>query len=121
MSKVIRISDGIFKRLQDHGTPLVDTPASVIERLLDYYEANRSTEQDTRVTQSEPPSGVNTLRPEGFYLAPGNLENMEATVLQSYPTSQARSNVSWDDYLSNEMPPPQFLPLGLDWTPLEPR
>lgn len=39
MSPVIRISDEIFGRLQKHATPLVDTPASVVEKLLDYYES----------------------------------------------------------------------------------
>jgi hypothetical protein len=37
MSHVIRISEPIFLRLQALATPFVDTPASVIERLLDYY------------------------------------------------------------------------------------
>lgn len=43
MPPVIRISDSIFKRLQapDLATALVDTPASVIEKLLDFYEERR--------------------------------------------------------------------------------
>ncbi|WP_039895314.1 T4SS efffector SepA family protein [Lyngbya sp. PCC 8106] len=40
MSKVIRISNQIFTRLQEIAEPLTDTPASVIERLLDFYEEN---------------------------------------------------------------------------------
>lgn len=39
MSPVIRISDLIFKRLQKHAQPFVDTtPESVIKKLLDHYE-----------------------------------------------------------------------------------
>ncbi len=36
---VIRISDPVFGRLQKIAAPFVDTPASVIERLLDFYES----------------------------------------------------------------------------------
>ena len=39
MSPVIRISESIYERLQELATPFVDTPASIIERLLDHYEA----------------------------------------------------------------------------------
>lgn len=42
MMPVIRISDEVFGRLQQHATPFVDTPASVIERLLDAFEATQS-------------------------------------------------------------------------------
>lgn len=38
MSSVIRISDSAFQRLQALAEPLVDTPASIIDRVLDYYE-----------------------------------------------------------------------------------
>lgn len=36
---VIRVSDSLFGRLQAIATPFVDTPASVIERLLDLYDS----------------------------------------------------------------------------------
>jgi hypothetical protein len=39
MMPVIRIPDSTFERLQTIAKPFVDTPASVIERLLDFYEA----------------------------------------------------------------------------------
>lgn len=41
MMPVIRISDEVYGRLQKHATPFVDSPASVIERLLDAYETNQ--------------------------------------------------------------------------------
>ena len=36
---VVRIPDSVFERLQTHAKPFVDTPATVIERLLNFYEA----------------------------------------------------------------------------------
>ncbi len=55
MSPVIRISDAIFKRLQEHATPLVDTPATVIEKLLDFYDRSDKTIQTTKtpITQNK--------------------------------------------------------------------
>ncbi|UCF03229.1 MAG: hypothetical protein JSV14_06190 [Deltaproteobacteria bacterium] len=44
MSKVIRISQSIFQRLQKLAIPLEDTSADVIERLLDFYDAHRGCE-----------------------------------------------------------------------------
>lgn len=38
MMPVIRVPDDVFQRLQKLAEPLVDTPASVIERLLDLQE-----------------------------------------------------------------------------------
>lgn len=42
MMPVIRVPDDVFRRLQRIATPLVDTPASVIERLLDFHESSQS-------------------------------------------------------------------------------
>jgi predicted CopG family antitoxin len=44
MSQVIRISDDVYERLKAQATPFVDTPAIVIERLLDKLEANGKSE-----------------------------------------------------------------------------
>jgi hypothetical protein len=43
MMPVIRIPDDTFRRLQGLATPLVDTPASVIDKLLDFHESNGGT------------------------------------------------------------------------------
>jgi hypothetical protein len=43
MMPVIRIPDAVYERLQQHATPFVDTPATVIERLLDAYEKKSTT------------------------------------------------------------------------------
>lgn len=40
MAPVIRIPEEVFKRLQKHAIPLEDTPASVISKLLDYYDSH---------------------------------------------------------------------------------
>ena len=44
MSPVVRIPDAIFERLKTHATPFEDTPASVVGRLLDFYERHASKE-----------------------------------------------------------------------------
>ncbi len=36
---IVRIPDPIFERLQAIATPLIDTPASVIEKLLNFYDS----------------------------------------------------------------------------------
>lgn len=41
MMPVIRIPDSVYERLQRHATPFVDTPATVIEKLLDAYETKQ--------------------------------------------------------------------------------
>ena len=42
MAKDIKISDAIFERLQRLAAPLIDTPESVILRLLDRYDSPSS-------------------------------------------------------------------------------
>ena len=44
MSKVIRIPESVFQRLQQLAVPLVDTPASVIARLLDFHDSQQNGE-----------------------------------------------------------------------------
>lgn len=44
MSPVIRISDDVYERLQALATPFVDTPAIIIEWLLDKHEVNGKSE-----------------------------------------------------------------------------
>jgi hypothetical protein len=60
MMPVIRIPDPVFHRLQAFATPLVDTPATVIEKLLDFYESHRkSQEAATRVHVPPVPPSYN--------------------------------------------------------------
>lgn len=49
---VIRIPDPVFERLQSIAKPFVDTPASVIERLLDFYQGGGTQPQPPKVGDS---------------------------------------------------------------------
>jgi hypothetical protein len=51
VSKQITISDSVFERLQRLAVPLVDTPESVVIRLLNFYEPN-PVEEDLRIGPS---------------------------------------------------------------------
>ena len=50
MSKVVRIPETIYQRLQKLAVPLEDTPASVIEKLLDFHEL----QSDPQTLKEEP-------------------------------------------------------------------
>jgi hypothetical protein len=62
MSRVVRISETSFQRLQKLAVPLEDTPSSVIERLLDFYdsESNRDTHK-----KEPPPAYTRVPRMDG--------------------------------------------------------
>jgi hypothetical protein len=49
MSPVIRIPDGLYKRLQGLATPFTDTPATVIERLLDEHEKRKVAQEESMI------------------------------------------------------------------------
>ena len=53
MSKQIQLTDELFERLQGHAEPLVDTTASVIERLTDFYELHNGEEETTAQNQAQ--------------------------------------------------------------------
>lgn len=62
MSKVVRISENTYQRLQKIATPFDDTPDTTILKLLDSYEGKKTNEH---VKQSEETkSGVKILNPE---------------------------------------------------------
>lgn len=59
---VIRISDTVYERLQKHATPFVDTPATVIERLLDAFEGSQPrTVPNSRPCEPMPPASGKAL------------------------------------------------------------
>jgi hypothetical protein len=72
MSKVIRISDEIFNRLQGLAEPLVDTPASVIEKLLDEYKP--ATNKNYKMEKT------NLKAPQNLFLAPADKSNIKQTI-----------------------------------------
>lgn len=105
MSKVIRISDSIFSRLQQLSTPLVDTPASVIERVLDYYEKSHQLEAQNASQYKASGTRANTsasakheLDITGLYLAPANEENLEATIIGSKRIDLAESHLTQEQF-----------------------
>lgn len=109
MSKVVRISEETFIRLQEHAEPLVDTPATVIERMLDFYERQqrRPENQLRRVENIVHESSISSrmlkqsLLSEPFgdfeyppitpslFLAPAKEEHVLATVRRTVPFSRA--------------------------------
>lgn len=80
MSKVIRVEDEIFGRLQNHAEPFVDTPSSVIERLLNYYESSQS-RPGSASAQAPAERKENTVR--NLFLAPASDENLRKTIINS--------------------------------------
>lgn len=54
MSPVVRISDNCYERLQALAVPFTDTPAAVIERLLDFHDQH----SDTHGTRSDTSRGI---------------------------------------------------------------
>lgn len=77
MSKVIRIEDEIFGRLQNHAEPFVDTPSSVIEKLLNYYESSQSQPEMAHAHTSQDRK-ENPVR--NIFLAPASDENIQKTI-----------------------------------------
>jgi hypothetical protein len=59
MSQVIRISNDLYKRLEEHATGF-DTPSNVIERVLNFYEgideSNRSNLRDQSSSEGIEPA-----------------------------------------------------------------
>ncbi len=49
MTRLIRIPDQLFARLQAHGKAFVDAEGDVIERLLDFYEAHSGAPDGSKV------------------------------------------------------------------------
>jgi hypothetical protein len=52
MSTVIRVPEDVYRRLQKFAQPFEDTPASVIERVLTYYEAHHISASSVSPTSS---------------------------------------------------------------------
>src|SRR3954469_19476127 len=79
MMPVIRIPDDVFERLQALATPLVDTPGTVIKRLLDMHEPTAS-----RITLRAKPPGGGDRSPgdavEAVYETYENTTNRHVTI-----------------------------------------
>lgn len=75
MSKVVRISDEAFSRLQQLAEPLVDTPSSVIDKLLDKYESSL-----TQNKSNEPMNKHVSNSTESLFLVPADKSNIKLSI-----------------------------------------
>jgi hypothetical protein len=101
MAPVIRIPDELFRRLQTYGKPFVDTPATVIERILNLLEGK---EEGATVAREEVGNaslaGHPDLAAERFpnlYLAPASGENLRATIERPVSLASLRGSLSRAD------------------------
>lgn len=84
MSKVIRISDKTFSRLQNLAEPLVDTPASVIDKLLDEYETGLTQEKT-----NEPRKTYSSFFGKNLFLVPADKSNIKLSIQKKVKTDNA--------------------------------
>src|SRR6266571_6815334 len=105
MAPVVRISDDVFRRLQRLGEPLVDSPSTVIERVLDHYEAAHSIRGAPTSAGSFSPRalaaaimerGPMAARCGNVFLVPTVRENVRATLDRAVPLQVARECLSDD-------------------------
>ncbi len=97
MAPVIRISDEVFRKLQLLSEPLVDTPNSVIERLLADVPAATSGRTVTANTSAlraiRKPHEVGGTRSPGLFLAPASVENIRTTLSKAVPLSAVEKRI----------------------------
>lgn len=93
MSPVVRITKELFRRLQAYGRPLVDTPSSVIERVLDAYEAKvpESPVGTTGSARIATDSSLASGAAPQLFLAPASGENLRATIARPASFHAVRS------------------------------
>jgi hypothetical protein len=105
VAPVIRISDEVFRRLQRLSEPLVDTPSSVIERVIEHYEKSppggpRPSSVLVREVQTQT---VLTEAPGfGLYLVPATKENLRISIRQTVPIAVARESLTPEKFSSLE-------------------
>lgn len=103
MSKVIRISDSIFSRLQQYSVPLIDSPASVIERILDFYDKNYLPVDEDMIKKKTRTFPFERREMIGLYLAPANKENFDATIINAQPLSIVKSILPREEFEEIEL------------------
>jgi hypothetical protein len=95
MSKVIRIDDDTFTRLQNLAEPFVDTPSSVIERLLNYYESSKSPIQPPELSPiSATINQKEKKMAKNLFLAPASDDNLRKTIIKSVSFSDIESLIT---------------------------
>ena len=93
MTPVIRIPDALFRRLQKHGEPLVDSPASVIARVLDAFEGKNEEDEAMAADELPPAEPGQPTRPK-LFLTPASGENLRATIQQTVPLAAAAQHLT---------------------------
>jgi len=102
---VIRIPDPVFERLQHIAKPFVDTPATVIERLLDFYEGRPGrSKEGSSISQQTPnldiafsildpydPPGLRFTRVIGAEVAGEKAHNWNELVQVAHRQAHAKS------------------------------
>jgi hypothetical protein len=98
---VVRIPDSIYKRLQEIAVPFEDTPVTVIEKLLDEYEARQKSQQISQAedfSETSNSAAENYLATENYHVlnpdSPGNLHHTR--VLQAYINNQQIKKPNWN-------------------------
>jgi len=92
MSKVIRISDETFSRLQNLAEPLVDTPASVIEKLLGEFETTLSKNKSGDQMKS-----YNVNSDHNLFLVPADKSNIKQSIQKKVQFNDASHYLSSSD------------------------
>ena len=114
MAPVIRISDDVFRRLQRLSEPLVDTPSSVIERVLAHYERSQSQPtvltSPSRVRERPQPGSIEYaditgavdaapgLQQFGLYLVPATKENLRISIRRTVSLDVAKEVLEDDQF-----------------------
>lgn len=84
MSKVIRIDDDTFARLQNLAEPFIDTPSTVVERLLNYYESRQASILEPKIGKNIVSSNQKENKmAQNLFLAPASEENLRKTIKRS--------------------------------------
>ncbi|MCC6795863.1 MAG: hypothetical protein IT366_12165 [Candidatus Hydrogenedentes bacterium] len=103
MAPVIRIPDEIFARLQQLAEPLVDTPATVIRKLLDAHESG--TVKSKEISSASTDDNLPIFRSEAWkkspcqnlFLAPATTKNLKATLEHPIPIKLIESAITAGD------------------------
>src|SRR5690554_4411051 len=95
MSKVIRIPEFIFMRLQQYAEPLVDSPITVIERLLNFYEVhNHNNKNRNQMIIKDSYPLVIEKKETNVFLAPASRDNIKRSITGSIDTALAKNHLS---------------------------
>ncbi|BBD58587.1 hypothetical protein NIES2109_13630 [Nostoc sp. HK-01] len=99
MMPVVRIPDPIYKRLQAIAVPFEDTPVTVIEKLLDEYEARQQLQKMPQAEDCETENVISVnLAAENYHiLNPDSPDHLHHTrVLQAYLNNQQIKKPNWN-------------------------